>query len=124
MGLFDSDILSKDTLIGRMGKAEEVAKVLCFLLSDNASYVTGGESFTFGFSVNVVLANLCSTLECRWRIFGLLIVLRQPSPAQWNAFRATLLLSLNPIRHLTIIAIYVDCRVINGIFSRQMQFEA
>lgn len=28
--------------MGRMGQAEEVAKVLCFLLSDNASYVTGG----------------------------------------------------------------------------------
>jgi NAD(P)-dependent dehydrogenase (short-subunit alcohol dehydrogenase family) len=29
--------------MGRMGKAEEVAKVLVFLLSDEASYVTGGE---------------------------------------------------------------------------------
>jgi len=26
-----------------MGKAEEVAKVLCFMLSDDASYVTGGK---------------------------------------------------------------------------------
>lgn len=30
--------------MGRMGKAEEVAKVLVFLLSDDASFVTGGES--------------------------------------------------------------------------------
>lgn len=30
-----------------MGKPEEVAKVLCFLLSDDASYVTGGTSLTF-----------------------------------------------------------------------------
>jgi len=42
-GLFDSDIISAGTLMGRMGKAEEVAKVLVFLLSDDASFVTGGE---------------------------------------------------------------------------------
>ncbi|EEU44936.1 uncharacterized protein NECHADRAFT_85176 [Fusarium vanettenii 77-13-4] len=40
-GLFDSVSISKDTLLGRMGTAEEVANVLCFLLSDEASYVTG-----------------------------------------------------------------------------------
>ncbi|KEF57233.1 uncharacterized protein A1O9_07423 [Exophiala aquamarina CBS 119918] len=40
-GLFDSDIISAGTLMGRMGKAEEVAKVLVFLLSDDASFVTG-----------------------------------------------------------------------------------
>ncbi|OAL40370.1 hypothetical protein AYO20_00106 [Fonsecaea nubica] len=41
-GLFDSDLLSAGTLLGRMGQADEVAKVLVFLLSDDASYVTGG----------------------------------------------------------------------------------
>ncbi|KAJ9132417.1 putative Short chain dehydrogenase/reductase family oxidoreductase [Pleurostoma richardsiae] len=40
-GLFNSDIMSKDTCLGRMGKAHEVAKVLCFMLTDDASYVTG-----------------------------------------------------------------------------------
>jgi NAD(P)-dependent dehydrogenase (short-subunit alcohol dehydrogenase family) len=33
---------SKATCLGRMGNPEEVAKVLCFLLTDDASYVTGG----------------------------------------------------------------------------------
>lgn len=44
-GLFNADIISGGTLMGRMGKAEEVAKVLVFLLSNDASYVTGGEYF-------------------------------------------------------------------------------
>jgi NAD(P)-dependent dehydrogenase (short-subunit alcohol dehydrogenase family) len=44
-GLFNSDIISAGTLMGRMGQAEEVAKVLVFLLSDDASFVTGGEYY-------------------------------------------------------------------------------
>lgn len=43
-GLFNSEIISAGTLMGRMGQAEEVAKVLVFLLSEEASYVTGGTS--------------------------------------------------------------------------------
>lgn len=46
-------MLSKDTLLGRMGQPEEVAKVLCFLLSDDASYVTGGESFLWVNDVDI-----------------------------------------------------------------------
>ncbi|KAI9839495.1 MAG: hypothetical protein M1819_002120 [Sarea resinae] len=42
-GLFSADTMGGDTILGRMGKAEEVAKVLVFLLSDDASYVTGGK---------------------------------------------------------------------------------
>ncbi|RFU29326.1 hypothetical protein B7463_g7004, partial [Scytalidium lignicola] len=40
-GLFNADVVSGGTLMGRMGQAEEVAKVLAFMLSDDASYVTG-----------------------------------------------------------------------------------
>jgi len=40
-GLFDAEVMGGGTLLGRMGQAEEVAKVLVFLLSDDASYVTG-----------------------------------------------------------------------------------
>lgn len=42
-GLFDANVMGGATLLGRMGQAEEVAHVLCFLLSDDASYVTGGK---------------------------------------------------------------------------------
>ncbi|POR38191.1 Short chain dehydrogenase/reductase family oxidoreductase, putative [Tolypocladium paradoxum] len=42
-GLFSSEITSAATCMGRMGQALEVAKVLCFMLTDDASYVTGGK---------------------------------------------------------------------------------
>ncbi|KAJ6011556.1 short chain dehydrogenase/ reductase [Penicillium sp. IBT 35674x] len=40
-GLFSSEMTSQATCLRRMGKPDEVAKVLCFLLTDDASYVTG-----------------------------------------------------------------------------------
>jgi len=40
-GLFDSKVMGGSTLLGRMGHPDEVAKVLCFMLSDEASFVAG-----------------------------------------------------------------------------------
>ncbi|KAF2807403.1 putative short chain dehydrogenase/ reductase [Mytilinidion resinicola] len=40
-GGFDVEATSDSTCLGRMGHPHEVAKVLCFLLSNDASYVTG-----------------------------------------------------------------------------------
>ncbi|CAK7225751.1 hypothetical protein SBRCBS47491_005996 [Sporothrix bragantina] len=42
-GLFTSDAAGGATFLGRVGTAEEVAKVLCFLMTDDASYVTGAK---------------------------------------------------------------------------------
>lgn len=43
-GIVSSDAFSANTLLKRMGKPEEVADVLMFLLSDKAAYVTGGNT--------------------------------------------------------------------------------
>jgi NAD(P)-dependent dehydrogenase (short-subunit alcohol dehydrogenase family) len=48
-GMSDADLadykakLSKTIPLGRIGKPEDVAGVACFLLSDDAAYVTGSE---------------------------------------------------------------------------------
>ena len=41
-GLVDPKVIAAGTMMKRMGRVEECAKVLAFLMSDDASYITGG----------------------------------------------------------------------------------
>ena len=54
-GLVDKVKFAATTAMKRLGKTEEVANVIVFLLSDDASYITGGRfpllAFLNGFSV-------------------------------------------------------------------------
>lgn len=56
-----------NTLLGRMGTAEEIAKVLCFMLSDDASFVTGGMLKDASYVFYRYIANL---LPAHWVVDG------------------------------------------------------
>jgi NAD(P)-dependent dehydrogenase (short-subunit alcohol dehydrogenase family) len=43
-GIVTEEEMGATKLLGRMGQPEEVPRVIVFLLSDKASYVTGGIS--------------------------------------------------------------------------------
>jgi NAD(P)-dependent dehydrogenase (short-subunit alcohol dehydrogenase family) len=54
MGLSDEEVdefskqIKKQVPLGRFGNSEEVAAVACFLLSDDANYVTGSQYMVDG----------------------------------------------------------------------------
>ena len=54
-GLWNQKMLGDETLLGRTGWAEEVAKVICFLLSEDASFVTGGQYQDLNFPKYIIL---------------------------------------------------------------------
>ena len=49
--------------MGRMGQAEEVAKVVVFLLSDDASFVTGGMYLSLSLCLDL-------TVLAHWTVDG------------------------------------------------------
>ena len=49
--------------LGRLGNAEDIAKVVMFLLSDESSYIHGENIIVDGGLMNSVLANISRELQ-------------------------------------------------------------
>lgn len=77
-GLIDPEKLSSSTAMKRLGTIEEIGKVVAFLLSDDASYISGGK---------LIILAACndSSLLTHWQlIFRSMVV---PALYSWRKCR-------------------------------------
>lgn len=71
-GLVDPKVVSAGTMMKRMGRTDEVAKMMAFLMSDDASYITGGRFFHSGI-LELALGTDFGQLISQWMVGHLLL---------------------------------------------------